>query len=412
MAGFGAVPPVNPIFVNVLGQTGIVAALRPGQIVEGTVQENNQGFLVRIGGTELPIEPIAEIAPGTRVGVEVVRTDAGPRLRLTPLPTPQTPAQATSAQATSTTPQLPVVLTGVLESLNRLDAVRQAVHLLPRDLPRSEEAIRQVLTLYLSRGNTGRDLRHIAATVRQAVDSGILTERDASAAAAFLRLVSSEVEEDGLAVLRRTGEQANKPLEARLAAAITAGRVEVFLAELDRDVAVLLHRLRSNEALRSMLRSTGRLADFESAVERTIERFSAGHLQNLRAAELPYHFLEVPFDPNALVTQAQIHIFGEGGGKGRRFDPDNSTVVIDLSTTNLGDLWISLNVQRGACQCWIRATDIEVVRAVEESAAELAARLESSGYPGARVHATLWDGNRLQEAANLMRRFEGISLEA
>jgi hypothetical protein len=302
-------------------------------------------------------------------------------------------------------------LTSVLESLNRLDAVREAAHLLPRDLPRSEQAIRQVLTLYLARGRTGQDLRHIAAAARQAASAGVLAEGEMSVVAAFLRLVNSDLEEDWLTALERFGKQSSKPLEARLAAAVSARRIEAFLAELDQDVVFLLHRIRSSEALRSMLQRSGRLADFESAVERTIERFTAGHLQNLRAAEMPYHFLEFAFDPSAQLTQAQIHVFGEGGSD-RRFDPENSTVVIDLSTTNLGDLWISLNMIRGACQCLIRATDIEVVRAVEESSPELAKRLEVSGYPGAKVHATLWDGNRLQEAANLMRRFEGISLEA
>ena len=412
MAGLGGIPPVNPITVAVFGQTSIIAALRPGQVVEGTVQKSEQGLLVRIGGTDLPIEPVAELTPGSRVSAEIVHTGAGPRLRLTPLPTPTASAQAAPAPSSSAAPQLPAVLTSVLESLNRLDAVRPAVHLLPRDLPQSEEAIRQVLTLYLSRGTTGQDLQQIAAVVRQAVDAAVLTERDVSAVASFLRLIASEADEDPVSVLRRTGEQASKPIEARLAAAVAAGKVEAFLAELDQDVAVLLSRMRSNESLRSILRRTGRLGDFDAAVERTIERFSGGHLQNLRTAEMPYHFLEVPFDSNALLTQAQIHIFGEGGGKGRRFDPNNSTVVIDLSTTKLGDLWISLNMVQGVCQCWIRATDVEVVRAVDDSSKELAERLAASGYPGATIHATLWDGNRLKEAANLMRRFEGISLEA
>lgn len=413
MAGLGGIiPPIAPITVALLGQAGIIAALRPGQIVEGAVQENKQGFLVRIGGTELPIEPVAGLAPGTRVGVEVIRTGAGPRLRLTPLPTPAASPSTQPAQSGSAAPPLPALLTRVLETLNRLDAVRQAAHLLPRGVPRSEVAIRQVLTLFFARGSTGQDLQQVAAVVRQAVDAGVLTERDVAAVASILRLVSAGVEEDTASVLRRAGDQAGKPIEARLAAAVAAGKIDAFLAELDQDAAVLLQRLRSNEAFRTYLRKTGQLADFDSAVDRTIERFSGGHLQNLRSAEMPYHFLEVPFDPTALITHAQIHIFGEGGGKGRRFDPDNSTVVIDLSTTNLGDLWISLNMVRGACQCWIRVTDVEVVRAVEESSADLAEQLEAVGYPGATVHATLWDGNRLQEAANLMRRFEGISLEA
>ncbi len=290
--------------------------------------------------------------------------------------------------------------------------IRQAVHLLPRDLPRSEQAIRQVLTLYLHRGATGIDLQHIATVVRQAVDAGVLTERDASAVAAFLRLAASDADVDSAPLLQRLADHAGKPLEARLASAIAAGKLDVFLGELDQDIAVQLQRLRSDDALTSFLRRSGRLADFEHAVDRTIDRFAAGHLQNLRSAEMPYHFFEVPFDPNAQIGQAQIHIFGEGGGKGRRFDPANSTIVLDLSTTNLGDLWISLNMVHGACQCWIRATDVNVVRAVEESSAGLASRLEGCGYPGATVHATLWDGDRLQETANLMRRFEGISLEA
>ncbi|GMV93414.1 MAG: hypothetical protein AMXMBFR82_31920 [Candidatus Hydrogenedentota bacterium] len=408
MAGLGG---VSPITFSVYAQSAVISALRPGQVAEGTVQANEKGLLLRIGNLDIPIEPVSGIQPGSRVSVELVRTNEGPQLRVTTVPTP--PATTSSAPASTTAPpQLPAVLTSVLESLNRLDVIRQAVHLLPRDLPHNENAIRQVLSLYLARGQVGRDLAQITQLVRQAVDAGVIVERDISAVAAFLRLASSEGGDDALALLRRSTEQSGKPLEARLAAAVAAGKVDALLAELDQDVAVQLHRLRATDALRTFLRRAGRLADFDNAVDRTIDRFSAGHLQNLRAAEMPYHFLEVPFDPNAMNAQAQIHIFGEGGGKGKAFDPDNSTVVIDLATTNLGDLWISLNMTRGACQCWIRATDVDVVRAVEETAGELAGRLEASGYPGAQVHATLWDGNRIKEAANLLRRFEGISLEA
>jgi hypothetical protein len=403
---------VSPITVSVLAQAAVISALRPGQIAEGTVQANERGLLIRIGGTDIPIEPVAELAPGARVSAQLVRTnEGGLRLRLTPLPAP--PAQTAPASTSSpASPQLPAVLTSVLESLNRLDVVRQAVHLLPRDLPHNADAIRQLLALYLARGQTGRDFAQIVATVRQAVDGGAIGERDIGAIAAFLRLMVSDDEGDAVTFLRRAAEQTGRPMEARLAAAVAAGKVDALLADLDQDVAVQLHRLRANEGLRTFLRRTGMLSDFENAVDRTIDRFASGHLQNLRSAEMPYHFLEVPFDPNALNAHAQIHIFGEGGGKGRAFDPDNSTIVIDLSTTNLGDLWISLNMVRGACQCWIRATDVEVVRMIEETSGELAERLQASGYPGAQVHTTLWDGNRIQEATNLMRRFEGLSLEA
>lgn len=409
MAGVGG---INPITFSVFAQSAVISALRPGQVAEGTVQANEKGLLLRIGNLDIPIEPVSELQPGSRVSAELVRTNEGPQLRITALPNPPAQSGSPPAASSASPPQLPAILTNVLESLNRLDVIRQAVHLLPRDLPHNANAIRQVLTLYLNRGQVGPDLTHIADAVMQAVNGGAIAERDVSAVAAFLRLATTEGGDDALAMLRRSAEQTGKPLEARLAAAVAAGTVDELLAELDQDVAVQLHRLRANDALRSFLRRTGRLTDFDNALERTIDRFSAGHLQNLRSAEMPYHFLEVPFDPNFMNAQAQIHIFGEGGGKGKAFDPDNSTIVIDLATTNLGDLWISLNIARGACQCWIRATDVDVVRAVEESASDLAARLHASGYPGARVQATLWDGNRIKEASNLLRRFEGISLEA
>ncbi|MCL4854591.1 MAG: hypothetical protein KJZ78_24790, partial [Bryobacteraceae bacterium] len=295
MAGLGG---VSPITFSVYAQSAVISALRPGQVAEGTVQANDKGLLIRIGNLDIPIEPVSGIQPGSRVSVELVRTNEGPQLRVTTVPTP--PATTRSAPAlTSAPPQLPAVLTSVLESLNRLDVIRQAVHLLPRDLPHNENAIRQVLSLYLARGQVGRDLAQIAQVVRQAVDAGVIVERDISAVAAFLRLVSSEAGDEALALLRRSTDQYGKPLESRLAAAVAAGKVDALLAELDQDVAVQLHRLRANDALRTFLRRAGRLADFDNAVDRTIDRFSAVNLQNLRAAVMTFHFLEVPFDPNA-----------------------------------------------------------------------------------------------------------------
>ncbi|MCC6694165.1 MAG: hypothetical protein IT365_00915 [Candidatus Hydrogenedentes bacterium] len=508
MAGLGG---ISPITVSLIAQTGVIAALRPGQVAQGTIQTSERGLLLRIGGSEIPIEPVAGLSPGLRVSVELVHTNQGPQLRLTPqqaraqgagqgagsastsaataasgaaadsvtasgvplsrgpagellstfgttsqrgqsaetlaaegtpqsprgagesppLPSPapaaaqnrgaspeqtaasiRTPTTFTAPLVAEVAPELPEVLTQVLKSFAQLDAVREAVHLLPKALPRTEHAIRLILSMHFSRGAVGKDLAVVASMLGQAADAGVLSEAEFSTLSSVVRMAGAAPEDDLELLVRRAVSQSGRSLESRLATAIAAGNVEAFLEELKGDLVVQLSRLRANEHLASHLRKTGRFADFQSAIERTLERLSGGQLQNLRAFELPYYFLELPLDPQSPITHAQIHFFGEENERGREFNKENATVVFDLSTTRLGDLWISMGPVQGICHCWIRATDAEVVRLVDDTATELAQRLESCGYAGAQVHATLWDGNRLRETANLMRRFEGISLQA
>ena len=483
MAGLGG---ISPITVSLIAQTGVIAALRPGQVAQGTIQGSEQQLLLRIGGVEIPIEPVAGLSPGLRVGVELLHTPQGAQLRLTPLPArpqasaqggggtppqpaPSTPLTSSSPQmrgvpaetlpraevtpgqtlqqesAPSTTPtvvagqsrslpaetvvsaprtpiavpvpaevapELPEVLTQVLKSFAQLDAVREAVHLLPQALPRTEHAIRLLLSMHFNRGTVGKDLASVASLLTQAVDAGVMSDAEASTVASILRFVGAVPEDDLESLVRRTVSQTGRSLESRLATAVAAGNVEAFLDEIEGDLVVQLNRLRADENLATYLRRSGRYADFQSGIERILDRFSGGQLQNLRSLEHPYYFLELPSDPQSPLKHAQVHFFGEGQGRGREFSTENTTVVFDLSTTRLGDLWISISPVQGICHCWIRATDADVVRMVDETAAELAQRLETCGYLGAQVHATLWDGNRLREAANLMRRFEGISLQA
>jgi hypothetical protein len=103
---------------------------------------------------------------------------------------------------------------------------------------------------------------------------------------------------------------------------------------------------------------------------------------------------------------------GEGGGKAQRFDAANATVVIDLSTSALGELWITLSAVHGVCSCWIRARDVDAMTALQEMQGELADRLSRAGYPNASVQTALWDGDRVRELATMMRRFKGLNIEA
>ncbi|HRK34584.1 MAG TPA: hypothetical protein PLJ47_08315, partial [Candidatus Hydrogenedentes bacterium] len=121
---------------------------------------------------------------------------------------------------------------------------------------------------------------------------------------------------------------------------------------------------------------------------------------------------EIPMQSAGPICHAHIHVMGDGGGKGHKLDAKSATVVFDLSTTALGELWITLSTSRGACSCWIRAQSIDTVAAIHRRSADLTKQLAGVGFSGATVHTTLWDGDRVQELATMMRRFGGINLQA
>lgn len=173
-----------------------------------------------------------------------------------------------------------------------------------------------------------------------------------------------------------------------------------------------LGRLRRNGPFVEFLRQTGQQTNFDQAAHRVLDRSSGTQLQNLRGLDLPYQFLEIPFPPHAPIRNAQVHIFGEGRGRQQKYDPQNTAVAIDLTTTRLGDLWISLAIHQGVCRCWIRARTSEVVRAVETHASDLADRLSGLGYPGTRVRASLWNGDRLSEVVSLVAQFKEVDFQA
>jgi hypothetical protein len=215
-------------------------------------------------------------------------------------------------------------------------------------------------------------------------------------------------------VLRRGAQRQQSSLESRLAQALAANDPERAAALLDGDLRGRLARLRTDEALTRFLENRGLAREFQGAAERVLDRLTGQQLQNTRGIEHAYHFLEIPAAPGGPFSSIQMHVFGEGEGRGRRFDR-NTNVVLDLSTTRLGDLWINLTLCGGderACLCAIRTTDPAAADALAREADDLTQALQGAGYANAQVRVERWEGDRLQETANLMQRFSRVELEA
>ncbi|NUM55342.1 MAG: hypothetical protein HUU46_16975 [Candidatus Hydrogenedentes bacterium] len=411
MAGFGGIPGVNPILASIIAQPFQLPALRPGEVLQGQVQSVEPKTLIRFGGIVIPVEKVEALLPGQSVSAEVVRTDQGLQLHITP--GPLAPPKTPGAESPPESPRdLSGIIVKVLQTLGKLELAEQAVALVPRTVAANAAAVRLVLTMLLDRPGADEHAWRAAQIVQQAVDDGVLSDAEVRDILPALRSIISNELGDIAPALRRAAATAQRPLAARMAEALAKGGVQQFLASLSDEAPAALARLLENDAFVEYLRNAGRSAEFHRAVEHLVDRFAAAQLVNARGADVPYLFFALPTPPDAAVRHAHIHIMGEGGGKAQRFDAKNATVVLDLSTSALGDLWITLTATHGACTCWIRARDAEAVEAIRSQAAGLAARLASAGYVGASVVADLWDGSRVRELATMMRRFKGLNVEA
>lgn len=384
------------------------AGLRPGQLLQGTIGGAPGSLEVRVGGLRAQLDSSLPLTVGQVVSVKVEAADDGLRLMII------TPLASAAAEVLPDTPGdlLPDVLARLLDLLDASPELRgAAAHLVPESLPATEPELRALLALLTSRGTVAEDLQQIVATLSRASAAGGLgAELSAELARLVPLLLPSEA--DALErFVRQWAAQSTNPLEAKLRRVLEAHQQADLPDMLRHDLRAVLLRLQSDDTLRQYLARRGELAPFAAALGRVLERVVAGQMQNLRTFERPYLFFDLPFPPEAPVTRAQVHVFGDGGRR-RGFDRQNASIVLDLSTAHLGDLWIHLAIVSGACTCTIRAARVETVAVLGDETHELGRVLADAGYPDAAVQVAHWNGQRVEETAQLMRRLSRVDVEA
>jgi hypothetical protein len=393
---------VQPAVVTALMRPGQVAGLQPGQSYPGSVQGAPGHLALLVAGNRIPLPPHTSLPPGQSVHVSLVHQGDAIQLRLTPYG-PAGPS------ALSPTAGLPNLLVAVLRALDALGSARAAGHLIPQHFPANEAALRDLLSLFTSRGTLGQDSQIILAAVQLAAAEGLVTAATAGNLAGWLAPLASGERDRIVAWLRRHVREQGTALAARIAHAAGAGTLDALFAQLDEELRSQLRALVANERLAGFLESRGRWYDFERAIERVLERLHQGQLQELRGLEQPYVFVQLPFPPESGIVNGQLHVIG--GGRGRDSSA-SQIVVLDLATVALGDLWIRLEFLNDTCRCVIK-TSIEAAAPVIEAAApELQEALATAGYAVSSVDVQVWDGARLEAAAELMRRFGGFNVSA
>jgi hypothetical protein len=393
-----------PQFFQSIAALPVAKSIQPGQTYAAVVRLQDNVLMLTSGRLQIPLDDGTGLLPGQRVTFQLTTTVSGAQLTITPDSASWTTPGATAQ------PNLARVLAPILESLGKLELAPRIHGMIPRDAPTTLSSLQPLLTVLLSKRAPGADLDQFSQIIAAAANQSGLGQGTVQAIAQWLGLVPPT---DSAAwhalVLRSRAEQA---VAARIAAALKAGGDTKGLSSLKESAASLADRLLSDPALLQSLKDDGDLEPFKALASRIQERAMGAELQNLRALDQSYQFIELPVRESHGFNRAQIHTFQDSSGPGRENGAAVYRTVLDLDTTQLGVLWVALQSAGNQCGCHFRVEDPEVLALLEGEASALEAALVDAGFAKATVTATLWDGNRDEALITLLAPYQKLDLEA
>jgi hypothetical protein len=374
-------------------------------VLSGTVVTDGEGLAVAIRGASIKLPAGEALPPGTRVTVQV-HAGEGQALRFVVQPELGSPVP--------TAPSTPDALAAVGKILAALGlgnaaTVEDAATILPPNLPQTDSAVRLVLGLLAAREGLSRSFTALFAALQTAVEAGVLPAPTLEALRSQVKQFQAADDADLKGAFTRAARSGSTSLESRILSALDSGQAARVATLLREDLRGLLLHVKSDGSLAEFLSGTRGAAEFNEAADRILDRLSGALLQNTRGLDQPYRFVELSQLPGGFVESAQIHFFSDGPHSDSAEESGVSMAVLDVSLTNLGDLWVSLRALDGHCDCRLKATASSVAALIGKHAHELESGIAAAGYRSASVVASEWDGDRFGAVASLFRPYAGLN---
>lgn len=394
----GGLPPI----LQTVAPSAQTAALIPGQTYAGVVRVQNGILLAQLGALQVPLPEGAALTAGQRISVLVLASGSTLQLEITAL--------GATAQPAGEGPSIGSILQPILQALGKLELAPRAGSVLPQQLPPSTGTLQPLLAALFSERALGADLQQLQQVLLKVSGLGILTPENAIAVARWLEIGMGP---DAAAAWRNLLDRgrAEQAATARIARALQAGGAPSGLASLKESAASLILRLLSDSRFMAWLRDGGESEGFEALAGRIRERAAGGELLNSRSLDQPYQFLELPVSARDGFLRAHIHSFSDDTGGGRRGERAVFRTILDLETTRLGPLWISLQATGDHCACRFRAADPAIADLLDTEANALRQSLGEIGYRDVSITAEHWDGNREAAVLDLLAPFQKLDLE-
>lgn len=367
----------------------------PTGTVGGTVIATANGLAVRAGAVRIPLPADSPLVHGQ--AVTVTRPEAGGAI------------EVRASAATQTSPNRDSQLIGVIaHALARIQGAadrtpQSLLPLLPTQAPLSEAQVRQIVALFTVRGALGPNLALLAGHIEAAMASGWAGPEWAQAFLEMARTSTKSSPRGTAEWIRSRVRAASATAEGALASSTPEDAFEGLLTQI--------RTLQNDAVLRSALRGLNRDPAFGAQAQETADRLESCQMAQLHALDSHYVFAELPAPFPGESSSLQLH-----WSQGRKQDgaaPDEpDCVALDLSLSQLGDLWVTVQASQHRCQCTLRATQASVIDALALESPALEKALLDAGYLGASVRVGAWDGDRLEAVCQLMRRNAGLDLKA
>jgi len=358
--------------------------LTPGLNFNAFVKGGGEERLfVLLRGKELPLPPNAALARGQQVDVKVVRTEPELVFHVSPRAQPS----ATPALPSQLVPQL-------LESLGGKAPVAAAAS--------------QLVLLFADSEGAGAQVTSVMTILSDAKAAGVPLAPQTLELLKLLTELAAFEPGDLPRLLKQLAEDASRSSEARVAKAIRSGDYQELIQSLDQSLKAQLASLGRDDALLRFAERQHSTGALDKAIGTLVARLMGGELQNLTGIDTPYLFFEVPFKDDAPIRRAFIHVFGRGQSRDGPEDSESMSVALDLSTSSLGDIWVSLRTHEGRCACEFRAERAGTDRLIEASRELLLSGLKAAGYREPLVATAPWREGRLAETSLWLRPVEGV----
>lgn len=374
--------------------------LQPGRTYSGVVRAQPDGLVALIGRVHVPLGTTSGLSAGQPILV-TTRIQEG-TLQLT--------IRAQAAAAPQSGGAEPALLESVLNALGRPELAGRLATLLPRQVPATEAALRALVSSLLAERGAGQDVQQLQQFLNSATNQGVLRADAGLNLSPWLSLTALADSAAWNELLRRA--RTERQAASQLARVAFGKAGPDSLQNLKQSLSSLVQRLLDDPGFQNWLRDNGQEETFRALADRVFERASGSDVQNLRALNQPYQFLEMPIPAGEGFFRLQLHFFSDGDS--RKQDPADTAhrTVIDVETSRLGPVWIDLQTHRQSCSCTFKMATPELVDVVDESLPELRASLTALGYGDVRIRALPWDGDREGALLALLAPFKSLDLEA
>jgi hypothetical protein len=364
----------------------------------GIVISTQNGLAVQVAGQKIPLPNNTTLASGQAVEVQLQSKGAvEPTVTVRALPASEAPAANQARPSNPLITLLKDVLPRVMPD-TKLSA-EQLQTLIPSAIPVQQSVVGVLLTLFHQQEPIGSIGAVILQLLGKAEEEGVIDSPKLANVRRSLPQNSLKDMGDWTRILKQSVSNVSRSPE-RIVSQMLRGIKGV---DLPQDMlASNIRGLLNLPALKQYLETTGEWKTFVNHAHSMLDLLDGIQLANFRGMNYPYIFMELPLPSDSFFQRAQLHVMSESSDDAEEEEQRVDSVVIDLNTTMLGEMWIRLQRMGDTCQCQIQMVENDSISVVSAARGKLQAALKEHGYEAVSISVEPMEIGRIEQLVHLL----------